>query len=74
MKYFILVLTVTFQLFAAESQPPSKEEMRKRLDSYVRENKEASMTIEPLIDRLKEILGAGNRGPALEKKEDKKLE
>lgn len=72
MKTLFLALLLTSFSFAADSQAPSNEEMKARLDGYVKENQEASMSIEPLIKKLNNILSPEKRLPASEKPETKK--
>ena len=65
MKMAIFITLIQMSLIAAESQSPSREELKKRLDSYIKENKEASTSISPLIDRLNNILSNEIRSPGI---------
>ena len=58
-------LLATISCFADEA--PSKDEMKKNLEDYVKKNQEASVQIMPLIERVRELLkGKENTPPGKE--------
>lgn len=52
----LIFLSLFISLTAISVEQPSKEEMSQNLRRYVKENKEASVSIAPLIEKLTSIL------------------
>jgi hypothetical protein len=55
---WIVFIGFGLSLFAQEPAKLSKEEMKQNLDKFVKENREASVGIEPLIEKVREILSS----------------
>lgn len=64
---FILLVAVCGSVFADEAAK-SKEEMKANLDKYVKENQEASTSIAPLIQKVREILAGEKKAEEAPKK------